>query len=383
MKRILCLLLVLLLPLTALAEDIPAHVTGAFQSNSGRTNFIIDAEVVAPPFDTIPRYQVKLREFAEEEVLAMAGALFGDHPYAGSAGYEEQYDGVSGRVGWRSMSFRTDEQVPYGDAFGSMLPLYHLDVSTFLNTMTGVPEIVHAQLGRAQQIGKPSFFDGTNYLVALPEDGPIGCAMPLSDAQALTDRAVATFAPWMTLAAVGAMQADVISGDLQSDYVQDHQGWAFFYTRDLPLPVTYESSSPTRDYSVGVWRELITLVVDDDGIQAMQYEQPLEITQVLDEDCELLSFDQIMDIARTILPLRYAYEEGSFEDIRATVDRITLGYMVTLSRSGATYCELLPVWDFFGRVEFNGTDLFWDKPFHSLLTVSAIDGTVIDRSYGY
>ena len=383
MKRFLCLLLILLFPAVGLAEGAPARVTEQLTSNTGHTLITIDAEVIVPETQAIPRYQVRLREFTEEEVFAMAEALFGKYPYTGSSGYEDRLDGVSGRLGWRDMSFQTTELVPYGDASGTLLPLYHLYISTSLSTMTGTIERVNAQLGRAQQIGKPSFFDGTNYTVALPEGGPSGCAISRADAQALTDEAVASFAPWMKLAAVGAMQADVVSDDLQSDYVQDHQGWAFFYTRDLPLPMTYESSSPTKDYNVGVWKELITLVVDDGGIEAMQYNQPLEITQVLDDDCELLSFDQIMDIARTILPLRYAYEEGSFEDIRVRIDRITLGYMVTLSRDGAAYCEIIPVWDFFGHVEFNGNDYFWDKPFQAMLTISAIDGTVIDRNYGY
>ena len=383
MKRLLGLMLCLCLPWVALAESTPAHVTERLSSNTGYTSITIDAEVIAPEAQTIPRYQVKLREFSEDEVYAMAEALLGKYSYTGSSSYKDNVDRVSGRLGWRSMDFQTTEQVPYGDASGAWLPLYHLSVTTSLNTMTGAIERVNAQLGRAQQIGKPSFFDGTNYMAKLPEDGPIGCAISRADAQALTDEAVASFAPWMKLAAVGAMQAEVVSDDFQSDYVQDHQGWAFFYTRDLPLPVTYESSEPTQDYNVEVWREVITLVVDDDGIQAMQYNQPIEITQVLDDDCELLAFDQIMDIARTILPLRYAYEEGSFEDIRAKIDRITLGYMVTFSRSGTASCELIPVWDFFGRVDFNGNDFFWDKPFQALLTISAIDGTIIDRSYGY
>ena len=388
MKRLLCLLLALCLPLTAMAEEIPAHVTEQLYSNTGCTSITIDAEVIMPEVQAVPRYQVRLREFTEEEVFAMADALFGAHSYEGSHGYEDVINRISGRVGGRSMDFRTVEQVPYDHASDTKVALYHLYASTSLNTMTGQIDRVSALFGRGQQVGQPSFFDGTNYIVPLPETGPVGCLISREDAQKMADEAVASFAPWMSLAAVGAMQADIVAAGSEEDYVPDHQGWAFFYTRGLPLPVTYEASAPTRDYSVGVWRELITMVVDDDGIQAMKYEQPLEITQVLEEDSELLPFDKIMDVARTILPLRYSYEEGSYQDIRAQIDRVTLGYMITLSRGNAAYCEMLPVWDFFGHVEFRQIkdgDIYatWDTPFQSLLTVNAIDGTIIDRSYGY
>lgn len=61
--------------------------------------------------------------------------------------------------------------------------------------------------------------------------------------------------------------------------------------------------------------------------------------------------------------------------------------MRVLSRNQPDVCELIPVWDFIGRVYMDNTatgrhvEHSWAQ--NSLLTINAIDGTVIDRSYGY
>ena len=43
--------------------------------------------------------------------------------------------------------------------------------------------------------------------------------------------------------------------------------------------------------------------------------------------------------------------------------------------------QLIPVWDFFGRRILN--DQVYDQYNNALLTINAMDGTVIDRQYGY
>lgn len=57
--------------------------------------------------------------------------------------------------------------------------------------------------------------------------------------------------------------------------------------------------------------------------------------------------------------------------VHYAVSKITLGYMRVRSMNAPDTYELIPVWDFF------------EGEFDSLLTVNAIDGTIIDRDYGY
>lgn len=375
MKRWLSLLLALCLPLTALAE-VPAHVTEQLYSNSGHSSITIDADVVVPDAEAIPRYQVKMREFTEAEVYAMADALFGGKAYTGDSGYQITN---SGRLTWQDMALSTVETVDTGRD-------YSLWVSN-IRDMDGSLYMVQAELSAAQVLGE-GYFQPRNRLEGIPEGGPDGCAISREDAQALADAAVASFAPHMTLADTGVMDAELVQEKDPLYLPVDHQGWGFVYTRDLPLPVTYEWQTPNNDFGEIVCREIIVITVDDNGIGSMWYESPFEITQALDENCELLPFDKIMDVARAILPLSVTWLEATYADIRLHIDRIQLGYMVVLSRGNASCCEIIPVWDFFGTEELRRTvngeiTVSNDNPFTSLLTINALDGTIIDRYYGY
>ena len=62
--------------------------------------------------------------------------------------------------------------------------------------------------------------------------------------------------------------------------------------------------------------------------------------------------------------------------------------MRVMSKDKPDCYEYIPVWDFFGTQQSRKTkdgevvsDHTW--PFISYFTVNAIDGTVIDRNYGY
>ena len=56
-----------------------------------------------------------------------------------------------------------------------------------------------------------------------------------------------------------------------------------------------------------------------------------------------------------------------------TVNRITLSYSRVQNWDNPENFSMLPVWNFFDA----------DDPAKSLLTISAVDGTVIDRGFGY
>lgn len=65
-----------------------------------------------------------------------------------------------------------------------------------------------------------------------------------------------------------------------------------------------------------------------------------------------------------------------------TVRDIRLGYMRVLKQDEAGVGLLVPVWDFFGDVDYENSRGF-TNPDTSLLTINAVDGSIIDRSRGY
>ena len=138
--------------------------------------------------------------------------------------------------------------------------------------------------------------------------------------------------------------------------------------------------------SVPVDYERLTIVISDRGIYAVEYNNPHIVLGVLDENPELLSFNQVIDIAKSISPLQYAYFESDFAHVHIYIDRITLGYMRVRNWNDPTQYQLIPVWDFFGYAQYedeSGQISGQKTAYISQLTINAIDGTVIDRSYGY
>lgn len=90
-----------------------------------------------------------------------------------------------------------------------------------------------------------------------------------------------------------------------------------------------------------------------------------------------------MQTATQMLPLKWAYHEHTWEETTSKnmrVESITFGYTRVLMKDAPTRYMMVPVWDFFGYFEASGANKAED---YSLLTINAIDGSVIDREYGY
>ena len=378
MKRLLCLLLCLCLHLAALAEGAPAHVTEQLVSNTGHTSITIDAEVIMPEVEAIPRYLVRRRELSASEIHAMAKVLFGGRDYVGDEDFYTHVNPDMPNSRFES-AYMDLETVEKRDGW----PLYWL--SSRMRYKMPDHSLINASVEFAPS--GDAYYRNSGFS-AVPESGAVGCAMTLEEARETANAAVKAFAPQLTLTGEGVMW--VCSGD-DTDARKEskrYQGYAFGYTRDLPLPVLYEETHLQGDYNNVVCKEQLILVVDDNGIYWMNYEQPYEIIETLDADCELLPFDKILDVARAIFPLRYLSYEGQYADIRLRIDRVTLSSMEVLSREHPDQCEVIPVWDFFGTAELrkktNGAiSAEENSPYSSLLTINAMDGTVIDRHYGY
>ena len=171
--------------------------------------------------------------------------------------------------------------------------------------------------------------------------------------------------------------------------------WELQYTRNMGgVPVAYTS------YSVGLpemspaemsdgeaiyiapWDyERLNFYVNDDGIVGLNWQSPCQLTDTVTEDAALMSFSDVVDIFQKMFVVKY-----DDRDMDVTIDAIRLSYM-RVSEQDKSYTGLLvPVWDFYGSQTWtlgNGESYTFYDPDQSLLTVNAIDGTVIDRSLGY
>ena len=108
---------------------------------------------------------------------------------------------------------------------------------------------------------------------------------------------------------------------------------------------------------------------------------------VENENVPLLSFDRIMELFKRQV-FRSVYCDPGY-DIRYRITAIRFSYMRVQIRESDDY-YLLPVWDFTGYMVYDwqmspGDMAVAQGFFHnmSILTINAVDGSILDRYLGY
>lgn len=153
------------------------------------------------------------------------------------------------------------------------------------------------------------------------------------------------------------------------------------------VDVTSDTLSSYLDDSYGKqwYYETFTADVCKDGIYCVSWVSPYEITETIAADTKLLPF---MDVERTIHQMfRASHDPGP--DAAALfeyeVDRLVLSLRRIAEPGGVESGLLVPVWDVYGVawITYPGEPKMSASGAASLLTINAIDGSVIDLSKGY
>ncbi len=395
MKKIIAFLFALLLPLCASAETLraqvgaPERIQKSFYSRSGKTLFLVDAVVDVPDADQVPIYQVRTRQHTREEIATSAVAAFGNRPYNGSPEYTttSQFH--------RSASFPYDCTQYYG-GYCSAETVDDLFFPLPKSEMTFITRIlpngtvrsaridynaVNTNLSSSQTFTR---FSATSFPRSADGAAPNGCAMTAAEACSQSDAMTASINPDLAFAALGIISSQ---DTLNTGLSPAPEAWAVYYTRQYELPYTFTSGMyfpSLPDYAVESYEECLKIVINDEGVQALEYVSPYEIVGVVDPAPERLPFERIWEVAEALLPLKFAYQDGYEGNYQVYVTRISLGYMRVMWKDKPDQYLLVPVWDFFGYTQ-NTTrgSIHQNWPGNSLLTINAIDGTVIDRLYGY
>lgn len=399
MKRMLMIALICTLLCPGALADVqsqvnaPAHITDTFQSNTGKTVISIDADVTVPPVDTIPIYLISPRLFSEEEIIRAVGVLLNGRDWTGSSEYSTQshtaYDGSVSTI--FQAEFGTVEE---GDGLYFPVPVSVVNVQGYRLT-NGMMQNTFIRYSRWNEqlldASLPHYdVEGVSRLVS-PADGrmPNGCSVSLADAKEQADTIVTQIAPHMVYAGCGIKAENPRQSLHPGQYSTDidptglREAWVFYYTPMYDLPCNFAVSGlATDNYSVWCREESICVIIDDEEVQDLYWYQPYDIIGTLQDDCSLLPFDSVMQVARSILPLTLGSYERDGTGARAKITDIRLGYLRVLRPDQPDTLTLIPVWDFYGTVSRGGSYV-QNWACHSWLTINAIDGTVIDRQYGY
>lgn len=162
------------------------------------------------------------------------------------------------------------------------------------------------------------------------------------------------------------------------------------YTRSLDGGVITQASESKYEesrmdgaftkYSWGV--ENIEIWVSDDGIVCFEYNEPLEVVEVVVSDVAVLSFSEIVDRFEkmaTLVCTAYEKKQQSVWEGLYEIDCIELGYTLVSEPYNYETGLLVPTWDFTGP---RGED-FGSIDYNNFVTINAIDGSIIDRMAGY
>lgn len=178
--------------------------------------------------------------------------------------------------------------------------------------------------------------------------------------------------------------------------------WYMHYLRNLEgVLVNNDFGSKFQDgyqgseYVKRMWGgESIDLCINDSGIVTFNYNSPVQITKKVVEKAKLKNFDKIQKTFEKMVSTVYAQDQEGEEknEVTIKIDKVVLRYMRISEKDSFDTGLLVPVWDFLGtkKDKFgwyedkrkSGLDESALKE-ESILTINAIDGSVIDKSLGY
>ena len=126
--------------------------------------------------------------------------------------------------------------------------------------------------------------------------------------------------------------------------------------------------------------EEIEILINDSGIVGFEYVAPLTLTEVVVDDTHMKTYEDIIKTFEDMVAIKHATQSED-EKREITVDRVTLSYARICEEDSLTKGLLVPVWDFQGKSKLIKHGNSYTT--NDVMTINAIDGTVIDRALGY
>lgn len=164
------------------------------------------------------------------------------------------------------------------------------------------------------------------------------------------------------------------------------------FTRSINgVNVTYTNDDMSFDPEAqdGVakpWRyEKIRIFIDDNGVFALIWNAPYVVDEIQYEKATLLPFEKIKSIFEQMIVVKNEqFNEADLTGEQSiTITKIRLGLMRVIEKDNNANAVLVPVWDFFGTYDIGGGETIGTDGYQSLLTINAVDGSIIDPTKGY
>lgn len=179
--------------------------------------------------------------------------------------------------------------------------------------------------------------------------------------------------------------------DSKNQQSANYFGYKLLYTRQINgvgCAITNASTGGGDKYAPSWAYEQLSILITDDGIVELNWISPISVTETLVNDAQLLSFPEIMDVYEKIIAVTYSpiTKQDGLVNTALKVNKIQLGLQRVSEMNNIDAGLLIPTWSFYGEVVTETTDGAKDV-LHTgsdcLLTINAIDGSIIDLAKGY
>ena len=196
-----------------------------------------------------------------------------------------------------------------------------------------------------------------------------------------------------------AYQIDTITG---YTIETSPQAYAFYFARSyngieikpVEFPRGLQSGSVTIDYNKRIAPEIFIVLIDNEGVVRAIWRNYTEHIEMVAADVPLLDFKTILEIFEQQVRQKYAWiklSDSLPSDLGITfrVKKIELNLTVIPEKNNLDNYITVPVWDFIADMTYD--EDIYDEYGHiykgemdiSILTVNAIDGTIINREQGF
>ena len=399
----------------------PEHFTGDWTSQEGKLTIHADAPVVAEQGVVLPIATVEPREFTQADVDNLLRVFLKGEPLYEFVQTKQELRDHLEYV--KSPEWRPDPDAP--EQTPEQLEQRRKDIiayhSKLMETAPEEKPIVHGfhDSGDPKEVSGSAMVDGVEYEVSIRNQvgEPWTRAiitrhdykyMEKQDWGGISkEEAIAQGDALMQALGLDAMELDDVqqqdTGEWQLCYMPTVNGFRLPSIRQ-DVVETYEGEEYSHfqyfTYHVAAedpvsWpMESIWVNVGKDGILSFTWQSPSGETIVKEEQTALLPFEEIASIANTMLPVVIV---GPKDHSLVDLDRIN-GFdtkmdveitkvSLTLMRirdKGSLQGTIVPVWDFWGTSSWYRAD---EQPQNydtqPMLTLNAIDGTVVSREMGY
>jgi hypothetical protein len=172
--------------------------------------------------------------------------------------------------------------------------------------------------------------------------------------------------------------------------------------------MTPRSNDGSDEFNAGVPYECMSVFISDDGIIDLEWREPIEVVEVMNQSVEIAPYEKISDVFSQELVNSYSTYSWRTED-ETTVDKergitynryaysacelysIELNYGLARVPNENDYYMAIPLWDFYAKwsdksvtVLADGSEVVMGGVNNlSLLTINGIDNSRFSRRWGY